>query len=500
MLARGFVAKNASTGQCPLSHPVSVWDPWDADLGDQPVPAWRTLACCAPALQGKGGDQALPAPMQPPCDLLSCCSKLQVQVPNGVFNFTRFGDTHWNTWTSFPLSLDSGTLLLRLVKVTSLGWGYWIIRDSKFSYFRSCARTLGDLACPDDYDGCWRRNSVNHTFDEHANLSMRCLVDTKPAVSCQNTIGDNRDTSLDNVQWWGWTLSGCTFLLLCVVFRSWCALLYLVFFSPLTYLSAILWPEDCNAYLMYPAMVWTTITPSHELDLIGVRLLGWRGRAVLTSTYRLLVGTIYAAYILPGPCDISKVHGEVIKIENIPVAMRKDVILAGQSIYPYVCILGAVLVWAPECIAHFSSRTTLQHMLRRPLPSTQSSASTSSTPPTSGGSNSHPTIPWQKVVMHKVVEVAGIVLVCILLGVWDVVALVDLVAQSRSYVARLRVLAWTDAPLDGTTVIYTLSDNDDPGTAGTTTPSLAKHQSDEILTSAVELKGLLSSAPAPDIV
>ena len=344
-----------------------------------------------------------------------------------------------------------------------------------FTLGASCSRALTDLSCPHEYDGCW----MDLMQDSPLNISVSCS-DSPVAIRAQDARAGPMRLCNHFVPSWGWLLSGFTLLTatLLLVMNSSCfgrirdvrmnsfgtirdawhrsnyiscarsscrglfaLVLVLVFAAFFLWLftAPLRGPTFCSSFLLYPLI--TTCMPLLSMkdnwkDSSSALKDNWKA-LVLLSVYRLLFGAFAAFYILNGPCSTSSARTEYFEIEKIRVPLRKDAILSEQSIYPYTCILGTLLLWAPEGISRACSRVTLQQILSPPA----------STAPTAGHVLTQQPHGCAHKMGHQFKHVGAtlvIVLVCLSVGVWDGLGFLDLFLILREhFFPRLRNQAWS---------------------------------------------------------
>jgi len=424
--------------------------------------------------------------MPPPGECESCCTILEVQrldLEPPILN--TFESLSGISWASYPFGgysllgetagypghrspLLGETLYLNLgSSITEKGKLMWVIGngvgDGKQSYFGSCARSLADVACPSDYNDCWY--PANATSDRQLNLSVRCAGPLGIPLC---------NSSAPVVPMWGWALCGLSFsTALLLVLQRWCfsegfqrwysngsivlgsmAFCFFLLYLPLQF------PGECITYVWYPflCMVFT------ELVLTAAWLSSRMAitARLLTSTHRFLVGALTAAYIMPGPCAMNKVSSQHMEINHIQIHVRADNILPHQSIYPYICVLGGVLIWIPEWATRVSSRATLQRWVRRPKAPMPPAVLDSSPIPNAAEQEAPANAPTnfrskcKQEIKHHLLMIAVTACVCIPLGLWDSMAVADLLNQARFCRTRLQELAWAGPAVISTSMTDTL--------------------------------------------
>lgn len=366
----------------------------------------------------------------------------------------------------------------------------WLVGpDMQHSYFASCARTLNDLACPSSANCSWMFSSAETGTWAPTSVSIRCFsssvvqavapvpMATVPMATVPTqaaSVAEQVEICNNNIghRWLGWVLT-CLLLVACTsVHRKRCskigsklllgsrglilrarrarpgldqawqalglilALFYLsaMFALPLWFLLfPLLYPADCLSYISYAFSAMLLVNPS-------LCTRDWQ--ALLTSSvYRVILGVLYAIYILAddGPCAIAKVRHEALEFERIPVPYRKDVLLRDKSIFPYLFVGGSAMAWGPEIVAMLVSRRTLQRIFSRPQQPRPSSAAHR---PTTFCSKTC------KIFKDKIKELAATMLsagASYPIGLFDALAVGDLLLVSMYCIDRLRCLAWADA-------------------------------------------------------
>eukprot|EP00966_Prymnesium_polylepis_P091917 2127876-Prymnesium_polylepis.1 len=110
--------------------------------------------------------------------------------------------------------------------------------------------------------------------------------------------------------------------------------------------------------------------------------------------------------------------------------------------------LGGVLIWIPEWATRVSSRATLQRWVRRPKAPMPPAVLDSSPIPNAAEQEAPANAPTnfrskcKQEIKHHLLMIAVTACVCIPLGLWDSMAVADLLNQARFCRTRLQELAW----------------------------------------------------------
>jgi len=226
-------------------------------------------------------------------------------------------------------------------------------------------------------------------------------------------------------------------------------------------LALPLWdPNSCSTYVMYPLfmiVIYHTATPAgSQKSPIAVS----RKVRLLVSFAHALLGVFVFAFILRIPCAWSKVDGATLEVEGISVPLRKDV-----CIYPYVSILVAILLWLPDCIVQGRRGALRKARLREVISRPTRPGHTSSPAPSQNLSTNVQDPAAQthaqnrgcakgcflfkaqlrKQLTEKLVMLAIALGLYYPLGLWDALAVIQLLTNGRLCYAMLRDQVWDDA-------------------------------------------------------
>ena len=224
-------------------------------------------------------------------------------------------------------------------------------------------------------------------------------------------------------------------------------------------LALPLWdPNSCSTYVMYPLfmiVIYHTATPAgSQKSPIAVS----RKVRLLVSFAHALLGVFVFAFILRIPCAWSKVDGATLEVEGISVPLRKDV-----CIYPYVSILMAILLWLPDCIVQ-GRRGALRKARLRGVISRPTRPGHTSSPAPSQNLSTNQDLAAQPHAQKRgcakfcfllkaqlreglVHGLAKLAIACGLfypLGVWDALAVLQLLTNGPLCYAMLRDQVWAD--------------------------------------------------------